>query len=87
MFRASTLIQDLRVIHQENKEIFSCKQCIKTFKEKHTLKKHVLVVHEGFKVKCSQCPKTFGNDYNLQRHRISIHNKGIKGIDRMDHQK
>ena len=55
-----------------------CEFCNKIFKELHSLKRHILTVHEGLKeYKCSSCNKEFGLRGNLIKHVRTVH-EGLK---------
>ena len=48
---------------------YPCNKCNKySSKSKHTLKRHVDFVHNGFKLKCEECNKLFSGESPLRRH-------------------
>ena len=48
--------------------IFNCDHCLKTFKTKFNLNKHIRSVHSETKKKCEQCEMEFSRSDNLRAH-------------------
>jgi KRAB domain-containing zinc finger protein len=58
--------------HSESDSLAPCEVCSKVFKEKHKLKRHMMV-HTGEKpYPCSYCGKSFALEYNLATH-VRVH--------------
>lgn len=49
-----------------------CKKCLKTFKHKRSVLRHVREVHAERKVACGKCGREFRNDRALRRHRLRV---------------
>ena len=62
-------------LEEETKPLnFKCKLCENTYKHKRTLKRHILTIHENFKIKCDKCGKEFKRNEYLKKHIKSDHN-------------
>lgn len=62
-------------MHSQNKRIFKCKICQKTFSAQITLKNHLSSHTETFLYSCSYCGKQFRNTGNKSRHVKQLHQK------------
>ena len=62
--------------HQNSNDLkksYLCSICQAAFKKRHTLKKHISVVHEKEKPHlCNECGKSFGFANNLKSHIQSV---------------
>jgi uncharacterized Zn-finger protein len=70
------------VEHVEDMEGLSsvnCELCLKTFKRKSDLKRHILSIHSEApkKVTCNICGKTFSRNFTLNRHMKSTHTEQL----------
>ena len=62
-------------LEEETKPLtFKCKLCENTYKHKRTLKRHILTIHENFKIKCDKCGKEFKRNEYLKKHIKLDHN-------------
>ena len=69
--------EELKDLKEEHKK-FSCPKCLKHFKGKYVLKKHILHVHEKRKdYICETCKKTFAESGLLKRHILHLNSKGL----------
>jgi hypothetical protein len=61
----------------ENLSSVECRLCIKTFKRKSDLKRHIFCAHSdtATKLSCKLCGKTFSRQFTLNRHMKSVHSE------------
>ena len=60
---------------EEEKYIFRCEICSKSYSSKSNLQMHIELVHsENDKSKCKQCGKHYASKQNLQKHETNVHN-------------
>ena len=50
-----------------------CEVCGKTFTQVTSLKEHIKIIHEGFRLQCPKCEKGFQNKTNLSTHLRTVH--------------
>ncbi len=63
---------------EQNGSAFSCDKCLRSFKRKGDLKRHVCRVHEKIRdAICPVCSKAFGEDYNMRRHINRVHSNDL----------
>ena len=68
------LIRHMRFVHEGQKEEHPCDRCDKVFSQKHHLKNHVKVIHDGIRdYKCDSCSKSFPQAKHLQLHVYTVH--------------
>lgn len=69
-----TLRNHIKKFHGEEKLVFECELCKKTFGRKDALLEHQ-TIHRGERpYKCLWCPKTFRNSSHFSTHRSIAHN-------------
>ena len=74
-------------VHQKEKQKFyhKCNICEKDFTEAGSLRKHILVVHEGKRnFKCDICGKAYGEARHLKNHKLNVHDGAKFKCDQCD---
>ena len=77
----NNLIGHIKEVHyiaqnQEGVFLYQCLKCDQNFKIKHEIRKHVLFVHETYKLfKCEICDKSLLSEEGLKDHNAAFHTK------------
>ena len=68
--------EHIKIVHEE-KKLYKCDTCGKSFKQAAHMKEHIGMVHLGINLyKCDSCSKSFYKKSQLDRHLIG--HKGHK---------